>query len=312
MLLSSILFSGCIDENISMNNDNNELNINYFNIIPNMITQGETANISWNITGASTVDINMGIGAVDLQETRIISPHQNTTYILTASNLTHSINASVNIIVKSVNIDNDSSFNNPPEDLKVTGPDYGFINTMYVFDVKAFDPDENDSIIYYVYWGDGSMVSSDYLMSGVSVEFSHKWLDEGIYAIDVFAEDESNEKSDTVGHIISIAENTNDDDVYDNSYLSLSILIFDSSSKITIDSVSDDNILWDDVEILLINITDNNNKTINYEPLISIVDKYVSAKDIIILRDISKNDEYELILTYIPDDVVMGSISWTQ
>ena len=76
VLLLVVGLSGCTNVD---NQDTMQLTIALFNVEPSMINKGETANLIWNVTGATTVSIDNSIGDVGLSGTRIISPTQNTT-----------------------------------------------------------------------------------------------------------------------------------------------------------------------------------------------------------------------------------------
>lgn len=95
IMLSISLFSGCVN----VPKELTQMSIYTFSVVPNIITQGETANLSWNVIGATTVSIDQGIGSVSLVGTRIITPAQSTTYTLTASNMTRTTTATVQILV---------------------------------------------------------------------------------------------------------------------------------------------------------------------------------------------------------------------
>jgi hypothetical protein len=60
LLLTLSVFSGCED----INKNIIPLSIISFTIEPNTINQGEHANLSWVVTGASSVIIDNGIGNV--------------------------------------------------------------------------------------------------------------------------------------------------------------------------------------------------------------------------------------------------------
>ena len=75
VLLLVVGLSGCTNVD---NQDTMQLTIALFNVEPSMINKGETANLIWNVTGATTVSIDNSIGDVGLSGTRIISPTQNT------------------------------------------------------------------------------------------------------------------------------------------------------------------------------------------------------------------------------------------
>jgi len=109
LTIFTILFSGCTQKsdtngngNSNNNNNNNNNNnsdttvgtINFFKVTPNKISPGESANLSWNVTGANSISINNKIGSFDPIGNTTIYPTQTTTYTLTAD-------FSVNIIVGS-------------------------------------------------------------------------------------------------------------------------------------------------------------------------------------------------------------------
>ena len=97
ILFISVGLSGC---NEQTNEISNPMIINNFQVTPNIIQVGGTANLTWDVVGAIVVNIDNGIGTVSLNGTRIIQPEQTTTYTLTASNATHIINATTKIIVE--------------------------------------------------------------------------------------------------------------------------------------------------------------------------------------------------------------------
>ena len=49
---------------------------------PSTITVGESSNLSWSVTNATTVTIDNGIGSVALTGTTVVSPTTDTTYTL--------------------------------------------------------------------------------------------------------------------------------------------------------------------------------------------------------------------------------------
>lgn len=53
---------------------------------PATITAGQTANLTWDISGATSVSIDQGVGTVTLSGTKAVSPAATTTYTITASN----------------------------------------------------------------------------------------------------------------------------------------------------------------------------------------------------------------------------------
>ena len=68
---------------------------------PSTINAGGTSTLLWNVTGATSVSIDHGIGQVDVAGTREVSPAQSTIYTLSATNsagtVTRSAAATVNL-----------------------------------------------------------------------------------------------------------------------------------------------------------------------------------------------------------------------
>jgi hypothetical protein len=95
LVLIMVGFSGCIN----VPEELTQMSIISFDVEPGIINQGESANLSWVVISASSVNIDNGIGTVALTGHRIIQPIQTTTYTLTASNATTTRTATVTIIV---------------------------------------------------------------------------------------------------------------------------------------------------------------------------------------------------------------------
>ena len=96
MLLFTIIFTGCADLDLD---ELTQFSIVSFEIQPQIIHNGESANLSWVVTGAQTAYIDHGVGNVSNIGKRIVFPTENTTYMLTASNETKTRKATVQIIV---------------------------------------------------------------------------------------------------------------------------------------------------------------------------------------------------------------------
>jgi hypothetical protein len=77
-----------------------EISIASFESTPSIIDLGASANLSWVVTGATSISIDHGIGSVALSGHRIVIPTETTTYTLTASNAFTSKQASVMIQVR--------------------------------------------------------------------------------------------------------------------------------------------------------------------------------------------------------------------
>jgi len=87
---------------ITVNNASNESQVTIvsFDITPSIIDFGEYANLSWVVTGATSVSIDNGVGGVALSGHRTIIPAETTMYTLTASNAFTSKHVSVVIYVR--------------------------------------------------------------------------------------------------------------------------------------------------------------------------------------------------------------------
>ena len=66
---------------------------------PSTITAGSSTALQWNVTGATSVSINQGIGSVPLSGTKTVSPSITTIYTLTATNSSGSVSISTTINV---------------------------------------------------------------------------------------------------------------------------------------------------------------------------------------------------------------------
>ncbi len=77
----------------SQTNQGNLPTINFFNANPDMISKGESSNLTWNVLSATKISIEPGIGTVGLTGSQRIFPSQNTTYTLTATNEFGSVHA---------------------------------------------------------------------------------------------------------------------------------------------------------------------------------------------------------------------------
>ena len=58
--------------------------ISEFAVDPGLIERGQTAELRWQVTGATQIEINQGIGSVPLSGSRQIGPGESITYTLTA------------------------------------------------------------------------------------------------------------------------------------------------------------------------------------------------------------------------------------
>jgi hypothetical protein len=99
-------------ENLSSSQDNptspetsqtpgvNSPTINSFNANPDMISKGESSDLTWSVSSATKVSIEPDIGTVGLTGSQRIYPDKNTTYTLTATNEFESVDAKKVVFVK--------------------------------------------------------------------------------------------------------------------------------------------------------------------------------------------------------------------
>jgi hypothetical protein len=73
--------------------------ISIFNATPGSVLAGQSSALRWEVSGASTVSINQGIGSLSASGTRVVSPTSTTAYTLTATNSYGSVTASVTVVV---------------------------------------------------------------------------------------------------------------------------------------------------------------------------------------------------------------------
>ena len=73
-----------------------------FTGLPGTIAPGESATLSWDVSGATAVTISDGVGAVAGQGSQAVAPAATTTYTLTATNATGSVMADVTVTVDAV------------------------------------------------------------------------------------------------------------------------------------------------------------------------------------------------------------------
>ncbi|MHB8085068.1 MAG: hypothetical protein ACYDHZ_04535 [Dehalococcoidia bacterium] len=87
--------------------------ITKFEVTPSSLTPGGSATLQWEITNATTVSIDQGIGTVALSGNRSITPGSSTTYKLTATNQYGSSSASTQVLVAGAQPSAGSIFNLP-------------------------------------------------------------------------------------------------------------------------------------------------------------------------------------------------------
>ena len=73
-----------------------------FTASPPIIAPGEDATLAWQVSGATTITISDGIGAVGAQGSQAVSPAATTTYTLTATNSTGTVTAEATVTVDAI------------------------------------------------------------------------------------------------------------------------------------------------------------------------------------------------------------------
>lgn len=76
--------------------------ISYFVPNPPMINAGDSSTLSWSVSGATTIEINEGIGNVNPVDSVSVSPGTTTSYTLTATNAFGWASATTQIVVSAV------------------------------------------------------------------------------------------------------------------------------------------------------------------------------------------------------------------
>ncbi|MCK9357912.1 MAG: hypothetical protein M0R22_12320 [Dehalococcoidia bacterium] len=74
--------------------------VNSFTVSPSTIEPGDDATLSWDVSGATSVSIDRGIGAVATSGSETVSPEATTTYTLTAIGAGPAATASVTVTVE--------------------------------------------------------------------------------------------------------------------------------------------------------------------------------------------------------------------
>ncbi|MBM3176012.1 MAG: hypothetical protein FJZ93_09920 [Chloroflexi bacterium] len=75
--------------------------ISYFTANPTSINRGDSATLSWSVTGVTSISIDQGIGSKPSLGSVVVQPYATTTYILTANNAGGTASKSVTIAVSS-------------------------------------------------------------------------------------------------------------------------------------------------------------------------------------------------------------------
>jgi hypothetical protein len=98
LLLSALFIAGCYPGG-PITITGQQPVISSFNASPSSISAGQSSTLNWNVSGATTVSIDQGIGNVALTGTRSVAPSATTVYTLTASSSAGSATATTQVIV---------------------------------------------------------------------------------------------------------------------------------------------------------------------------------------------------------------------
>ncbi len=104
------------------------------------------------------------------------------------------------VIDDSSNTSNDTTWawiqetNDPPDKPNINGPATGKKGTEYEYTINATDPDGNN-IKYFVDWGDGNTIWTNYNKSGTEIKLKHVWNKKGNYTIRSKTKDTFDEES---------------------------------------------------------------------------------------------------------------------
>jgi len=100
VLLILLFTAGCDLAGINLTTTTQSAAINSFGASPATISAGGSSTLSWTVTGATTVNIDQGIGNVALSGSRVVMPTSTTVYTLTATSPTGiSVTATAQVIV---------------------------------------------------------------------------------------------------------------------------------------------------------------------------------------------------------------------
>ena len=75
--------------------------INSLNATPAAVTEGSTAVLDWNVSNATALIIDQGVGSVSSTGTAVVTPAATTTYTLTAVNAAGAVTRTVTVAVSS-------------------------------------------------------------------------------------------------------------------------------------------------------------------------------------------------------------------
>jgi hypothetical protein len=126
LLLVPLLIAGCAGGPITFSTSGSQPSILSFNAEPSSISAGQSANLSWNVSNATTISIDQGIGNVALTGTRAVAPAVTTTYTLTAYNSAGTAMATTQVIVAGTSTPTPTPTPSTPTPSPTSYPDIGY------------------------------------------------------------------------------------------------------------------------------------------------------------------------------------------
>jgi len=178
--------------------------INSFSANPSTISSGGSSTLSWNVTDASLITINNGVGTFTAGvSSTTVSPTSTTTYILTASNSAGTVTASATVTIGTVT-------NNSPVVQNVTGSPFT-INQgeTIIFTVTATDADPSDIITLSATSIPANATFSQVVGSGSvtgNFSFTPDFTQSGVFAAAFRATDNRGGTSNTLTVVINVNE----------------------------------------------------------------------------------------------------------
>ncbi len=91
-----------------------------FTVAPSSITAGQSAILSWDVSGATSVAIDQGIGTVSVKGYQPLSPTVTTTYTITATNSAGSTTATSTVTVNKLSVPVIAGFTAEPATINTT------------------------------------------------------------------------------------------------------------------------------------------------------------------------------------------------
>jgi len=103
-------------DRVTVATEDRRITIKRFNVSPSTVNRGESVTVVWDVSNATDVEIQPGLGNVDAAGSSTVTVNETTTFVLTASNGSNSINESITVtVLASPNVRVNSFTANPAE-----------------------------------------------------------------------------------------------------------------------------------------------------------------------------------------------------